>query len=220
VGALVALAAAGCGGSSKVSATSLLPEAQNTLNAATSAHFGLTTQNVPASGTNLRGGNGDLARPDKLQGTFQVEVFGLPATVKAVAISGKFWALLPFQTTYKEVDPKQFGLGDPSVLIDPNKGVSHLLTELQNPKVVGTERINGELLEKITGTVTGPEVDAFLPDSAPSQPVHMTFLINPSSHEVRQAVATGPFVSASVQSSYFLTLTNYNEPVNITPPPT
>ncbi|MBO0730872.1 MAG: LppX_LprAFG lipoprotein, partial [Acidimicrobiaceae bacterium] len=216
VGVLTSIAA-GCGGSSTVKPSTLLPEAQRTLNAATSAHFVLASRNIPASGTNLRGGDGELARPDKLRGTFQVQVFGLPATVRAVAISGKFWALLPFQPSYKMVNPSEFGLGDPSLLISRDKGLSHLLTELQNPKAVGRERINGELVEKIAGTVTGPQIDSFLPDAAPSQPVHLTFAIDPSSHQVRQATATGPFVSKTTQSSYILTLTNYNEAVTITP---
>lgn len=219
MGALLAITA-GCGGSSTVSASTLLPKAQSTLNAATSAHFVLASQNIPASGTNLRGGDGELARPDKLRGTFEVQVFGLPAKVSAVAISGKFWALLPFQSKYQLVKPSEFGLGDPSQLIDPHTGLSRLLTELEHPKVVGRERLSGELVEKISGTVTGPQIDNFLPDAAPSQPVHLTFAIDPSSHQMRQAVATGPFVSKSSQSSYTLTLTNYNEAVTITPPPT
>ncbi len=216
--AILTAGLAACSSGSSVSAPTLLTEAQKTLNAASSARFVLTSQNIPASGENVRGGTGDLARPDQLRGTFQVQAFGLPATVKVIAISGKFWALLPFQTSYKIVDPTQFGLGDPSLLLSPDQGVSKLLTELQNPKAVGQERVNGELLDKVSGTVTGPQIDSFLPDASPSAPVHLTFAIDPSSHQVRQVVAVGPFVSASTQSTYVLTLTNYNEPVSITPP--
>ena len=84
-------------------------------------HFTLTTAGVPqGSDTTIVGGEGDLARPDKLVGTFTVSVGGLQAAVKVAAGNGKFYAQLPFQTTYTPTDPSSFGVANPAQLISPN----------------------------------------------------------------------------------------------------
>jgi hypothetical protein len=116
------------------------------------------------------------------------------------------------------VDPTELGLGDPAKLLDPKSGVSQLLTEMQNPRSEGQERVNGEVLDKIAGTVPGTAVTSFFSDAAPSTPVQLTFGIDPTSHQVRQVSAVGPFASATTASTYLLTLTDYSEHVTITAP--
>ena len=59
-----------------------------------------------------------------------------------------------------------------------------------------------------------------LPDAKPSETVAMVAAINPESHETRQISLTGPFTSKTADSTYVVVLTAYNEPVNITLPPT
>lgn len=212
---------AGCGGNPPpVASAILLSDARQVVNQAKAVHFTLSSQNLPSTGTTLQGGAGDLSRPDQLQGTFQVSLDGLPASVKLIEVGGKFYAELPFTSHYKVTQPAQFGLGDPAQLLDPNAGVSRLLTELANPKVTGERRVNGELLEEIAGTVPGTDVDGFLPDVDSGQPVRLVLDINPTSHQVRQVAATGPFASVSVASTYVVTLTKYGESVAINPPPT
>jgi len=46
-----------------------------------------------------------------------------------------------------------------------------------------------------------------------------TAAINPSNHQLRQITLLGPLTSKSSNSTFSLTLTNYNEPVTITLPP-
>ena len=219
IGLVGATAAAGCGSSAgAIDPQRLLAEARATVNATVAAHFELTSQGIPTTGENLRGGSGDLARPDQLRGSFQVSVSGLPVTIKVVVVAGRFWALLPFQARYQVVDPAQFGLGDPAGLLDPATGVSRLLTQLAAARSVGQERINGELLDQVSGTVPGTDVTGFLPDARPSTPVALTFAVDPTTHQVRRVVAVGPFASAGTTSTYVLTLTAYGEQVSISPP--
>lgn len=219
-GFLAALAA-GCGGSSgsKANPQALLQQAQTTLNATSSAHFALTSQNVSSSGTNLTGGEGDLARPAQLQGSFSVTVDGFGASVKVVAKGGVFAAQLPFQNHYTRVNPSTFGLSDPSALLDPRHGLSNLLTAGTDARYTGQQRYHGELLDEITSTVPGSAVPV-LPDDNPSETVTQVAAINPKNHELREISLTGPFTSKTSDSTYVVVLTAYNEPVNITLPPT
>ena len=212
---------AACGSNPRpLAARTLLADARQVVNRASALHFVLASEDLPSSGTTLQGGQGDLSRPDQLEGTFQVAVDGLPASVKLIEVGGKFYAKLPFASVYKVSSPAAFGLGDPAQLLDPNAGVSRLLTELKDPKVEGERRVSGELLEEISGSVPGTDVNGFLPDVDTSQTVRLLMDVSPTSHQVRRFQATGPFAKKSVASTYIVTLTRYNERVTINPPPT
>jgi hypothetical protein len=220
-GFVVGLAGA-CGGHSsvpKADAPTLLRQAKATIDAAPSVHFLLSSQGVSSGGTDLTGGEGDLARPDQLQGSFTVDVNGFSASVKVVSKGGVFEALLPFQSHYGRTNPASFGLTDPSQLLNPTHGLSNLLTIGSGAAVTGQERIAGELLYEVTSTVPGSAIPV-LPDANPSRPVTLVAAIDPQNHQVRQITLTGPFTSASSISTFVVTLTKYGERVTITLPPT
>jgi lipoprotein LprG len=218
---LVAVLAGACGGghgsAPKANAEVLLQRAKATIDAAQSAHFVLTSQGVSGGGTNITGGEGDLARPDQLQGSFTVSIGGFNANVKVVTKGGVFAAQLPFQSKYARTNPATFGLTNPSRLLDPDHGLSSLLTAGTGAKVTGQERLGGELLYEVTSTVPGSAVPV-LPNDNPSQPVTMVAAINPNNYQLRQITLTGPFTSSN-DSTFVVTLTKYNEPVTITLPP-
>jgi lipoprotein LprG len=218
----LALLAGACNSSSKsstpkVSATQLLEKSKATVDAATSAHFGLTSSNVPHSGTNLLSGQGDLARPNSLRGSFSVAVSGFAANVQVVAVGDVFMAKLPFTSHYLKTNPSNYGLANPAELLDPDKGLSNLLTLAQNPSLGPSQLVAGEHLDTVTYTVPGSEVPV-LPNANPSQPVRITVAINPTSYELRVVTIVGPLINATSDSTYVVTLTNYNEHVNITLP--
>jgi lipoprotein LprG len=218
--ALATIFGGACGGHAappKANAEALLHQAKATVDAAQSAHFVLTSQGAGGGGTNITGGEGDLARPDQLQGTFTVSLHGLSANVKVVSKGGVFVAQLPFQSKYTRTNPTSFGLTDPAQLLNPDHGLSNLLTAGTNAKVTGQERVAGELLYEVTSTVPGSAIPV-LPDDNPAKPVTMVTAINPTNHEVRQIALTGPFTGTS-DSTFAVTLTKYNEPVTITLPP-
>lgn len=215
------LFAGACGSSGGTqSPLALLASARKAVDATPGVHFKLSSRNIPATGTTLTGGEGDLTRPGQLKATFQVSLGGLPANVNLIEVGGKLYAELPFSTGYKPTSPSEFGLGDPAALLNPKTGVSGLLTTLSHPTSAGQTRYNGELLDQVSGTVPGTAVTGFLPDVDTSQPVKLTFGIDPSTHQVRTVQAVGPFASAKVASVYTVVLTKYGESVKITAPTT
>jgi lipoprotein LprG len=217
---LAAVLAGACSSHSspaKVDAETLLQRSKATIDAAQSVHFVITSTGVSGGKTTITGGEGDLARPDQLQGTFTVTIGGLSAPVKVVTKGGVFAAQTPFQTKYTRTTASALGLTDPSQLLNSDHGLSSLLTSGTGAKVTGQERVAGELLYVVTSTVPGDSVPV-LPNANPSQPVTMMAGINPRSYQLRQLALTGPFTS-STNSTYVVTLTNYDEPVSITLPP-
>jgi lipoprotein LprG len=208
-----------CGGSGTASnPQTLLQEAKATLDSTSAVHFTLQSSNVASKGTVIRGGTGDLVRPDQLKGSLEVIVNGFQATVNVVAVGNTVVAQLPFAAGYSKINPSTFGLGNPSGLLDPQSGLSSVLTAGNASKVTGTERIGGELLDDVTTSVPGSAVP-LLPNDKPSEPVSLVAAIDPGSHQLRKITLTGPFVNAASNSTFTVTLTNYGERVQISLPP-
>ena len=214
---LTGVTACGSSSTAHTSAAALLQKAKVTLDSSSSVHFVLTSSNVSLASTNITGGNGDMARPSSLRGTFSIALSGFTASVKVVSVGAVFEAELPFTSHFEKTDPSNFGLKNPAELLDPNKGLSSLLALAQNPRSGPTERVGGELLDTVTFTVPGNDIPV-LPDANPSKPVDLTAGINPSTDQLRSVTLMGPLTSATSNSTFVVTLSNYDEHVTITLP--
>jgi lipoprotein LprG len=211
------LAACG-GGTHKVPAPELLQKAKATADAASAVHFVITGQNVSHKGTNLIGGSGDLVRPDSLSGSFNVTVSDLSASIKVASVGGVFEAELPFSAHYQKADPASLGLTDPAQLLNPQTGLTKLLTLAHDPVLGPDQRVGGELLETVTFDVPGSAVPV-LPDLDPSTPVTLTVAVDPSNYQLRSVTLVGPFTDAKSNTTYVVTLSAYDEHVTVTLPP-
>lgn len=207
-------------GSKQESASDLLAKAKTTLDQAKSVHFLLTSEGAPTTGTALIGGEGDISRPSSFQGTLKVRAAGAAVDLKVVSVNGKVYAQLPFTTSYSVVDPSAFGFGDPGKLLDPNTGVSQLLAKATNAKLGDEKRVNGEVVREVTADIPGDLVQQVLTSKDPSKPVKGTFSIATANDQLRRAVLTGPFFSATDNATFTLDLSKYGEDVSITAPPT
>lgn len=217
---LMALSLTACGsggGGTTVSPMAELLQAKATLDAAQAFHFTLATAGVPqAKGTIITGGQGDLQRPDRLVGSFTVSVGGLQATVKVAAGGGKFYAELPFSSTFQPTNPASFGVANPAQLISPQGGLSSILSATEGATSGGQTRISGEVLDVVSGTVAGSAITV-VPDETPATPVGLKAYIAPRTHELRQITLTGP-IETTTTASFTVTLTNYGEHVNLAIP--
>ena len=215
---LLAAGISACGGGAHRPAPSaLLRSARASLDQTPALRFSLTSVGVSGPGADLVGGAGELARPGSLEGTFQVSTSGIQVGVKVIAIGSRFWAVLPFRSTYSRVDPAQFGLTDPGELLSPTRGLANLLTDMAgNARYEASVRLGGELLYVVSGTVAGSMVPV-LPDADPSRPVHLTVYVDPTTDQVRQVTLAGPFTSSRT-SRYAVRLSGYGTHATISPP--
>ena len=220
---LVALSAAGalggCSGGSEESAPDLLARAKTVLDEASSVHFVLGSENPPESGTALLGGEGDLARPASFEGTLQVQAAGGSLDLEVVSVDGTVYAQLPFTTGFSEVDPGQFGFGDPGALLDPETGISQLLAEAQETELGEERRVDGEVVREVTAQLPGQLVADLLTSQDPEQDVDARFSVATESGELRRAELTGPFFAADEDATFTLDLSDFGADVEITAPP-
>jgi hypothetical protein len=216
----VALPLAGCSGGSDESPAELLRQAKTTLDDTTSVHFSLDTADRPDGATGLLGGEGDLLRPASFQGTLEVLVAGSEVAAEVVSVDGTVYAQLPFTTGFSEVDPADFGIGDPAALLDPQEGISQFLESVEDPQLGEERRVDGEVVREVTGRIPGDLVERLLTSEDPEQPVDATFAITDEGAQLRRAELTGPFFTAQDDATYVVELTAYGAHVEITAPPT
>lgn len=212
---------AGCGSDEpEESAADLLDRAKQTLDDAESAHFVLDSEGAPTTGTVLVGGEGDIARPASFDGTLQVLALGSTLDLAVVSVDGTVYAQLPFTTDFTEIDPAQFGFGDPGDLLDPETGISQLLAEASSAELGEERRVDGEVVREVTAELPGNLVEQVLASEDPSQPVQARFSVAADSGELRRAELTGPFFAAGEDATYILELSDFGADVDITAPAT
>jgi len=212
--------AGACGSSTpNVAPQKLLAEAKAKADGSSGVRFTLTSSGVSLKGQNIIGGKGDLIRPDSLEGSFTVAESGLEVTVKVVSVNGTFEVLLPFASHYQKANPAAFGLTDPAQLLSPTHGLTSLLALARNPRSLGDATVAGQVVEKVAFDVPGQDIPV-LPDADPSVPVSLVVAINPKTFELVQVTLTGPLTSPGSNSTYVLTLSHYDERLQITLPPT
>ena len=213
-------ALAGCSSEPEESAAELLERARTTLDGTDSAHFVLESENAPTTGTALVGGEGDIERPDSFTGALDVTAVGSTVEVQVVSVGGTFYAQLPFAAGFSVVDPAQFGVGDPAGLLDPDTGISQLLTSAQDAELGEERRVDGEVVREVTATLPGDLVEQVLTSEDPSQPVQARMSIATDSGQLRRVELTGPFFTAGEDATYTLALSDFGADVEITAPPT
>jgi hypothetical protein len=219
--ALTVLALTGCSGgeAEEQSAPDLLAHAQHTLDKAQSAHFVLSSEGAPDTGTALVGGEGDIARPASFEGTLQVRALGSTLDLEVVSVDGTVYAQLPFTTGFSVVDPAQFGFGDPGALLDPETGISQLFEAAGSAELGEERRVDGEVVREVSAELPGDLVEQILTSADPSRTVQARFSIATESGELRRAELTGPFFSADDDATFILELSDFGADVEITAPP-
>jgi hypothetical protein len=218
--AVPALTACGGGSDDGASAAELLADAKRTLDETDTLHFVLGSEGAPEVGTELVGGEGDIARPASFEGTLQVLAMGSTLDLAVVSVDGTVYAQLPFTSGYSVVDPAQFGFGDPGALIDPDTGISQLLAEAEKAELGEERRVDGDVVREVTADLAGELVEQILTSEDPSRAVRARFSIAVDSGELLRAELTGPFFSAEDDATYTLELSDFGADVDITAPTT
>jgi len=213
------VSASGCGGSTPIDATALLRQTKSIVDGTKTLHFLLTSSNAQGTGPLISGGEGDAERPAGFAGVLDVSVAGLALSIHVVSFGGTFYVKLPTAGRFSVADPSRYGFGDPAKLLDPDQGLSSLLTVCASPSLGNADRYNGEELDEVSCSLPGTRVAALLTSADPSKPVAATFGVDPLNDQLRRVVLVGPFFSRSVSSTFTLILDSYGENVTVTAPP-
>ncbi len=89
------------------------------------------------------------------------------------------------------IDPGDYGAPDPADLMNPDGGLSSLLTAAQDVEAGKQVRDGKVVLSSFTGTVPGKDVAAVIPSAKESATFDATFTVT-DQDELAKAVLTGP----------------------------
>ncbi|ADG79897.1 Lipoprotein lprA OS=Tsukamurella paurometabola (strain ATCC 8368 / DSM / CCUG 35730 / CIP 100753/ JCM 10117 / KCTC 9821 / NBRC 16120 / NCIMB 702349 / NCTC 13040) OX=521096 GN=Tpau_3312 PE=3 SV=1 [Tsukamurella paurometabola] len=202
--------------SSNIDAAGLVTSASEASKNVTSAHFELaTTGTIPDLPVTTVSGDLQNKPTVAAKGTATVNA-GSTVEAKFVFIDGRMYADL---TGGKYTD---YGRGDSiydvSALFDPAKGIPNILAKLKDPKPAGSETVDGQKTEKITGTVPASDIAAIsgsrVTTEGASTAVGTTVWIQSSGDHQLVKISVIPVKDATLS----LTFSKWGEKVTVTKP--
>jgi lipoprotein LprA len=211
---------ASSGGSSSVpnvDAAATVKQAADVMRKVTGMHVSLTVQGaVPNLAVTKLDGDVSSTPQTVANGTATLTVGKNPVDSKFVFVDGHLYSDLAEAGKFTD-----YGNGasiyDVSTLLDPDRGLAHVLANLQNPKAVGTEQVNGIATTKITGTSSTDDVATLAgsrlsPENAPPTPTTVWIASDGSNHLVKIEIV--PVENGTVT----LTMSEWGKQVTATKP--
>ena len=219
-----ALLLTGCGGSgSKAEAktkspTEVMAHAKKLFDDASSVHLVLSTTSSPPAGANgVLGASGDLTHAPAFEGDVKVVISGLTATVPVTSVDGKVYAKLPLSPGYATINPGEYGAPDPADFVNPDNGLSALLTQIDGLQEGKKSRSGDQILTTYTGTLPGTAVKKIIP-SANAKETYQTAIGIDQRGYATTVTITGSFFSAGGDVTYDVKFSDYDKGVKITAP--
>lgn len=221
---VAAVSVAGCtGGSSDKAATTttqgaqqLLARSAASMRGVTSVQFTLTVAGN-LSAVPVHNASGSLNKAGDAKGNAQITELGQLVQVDFVLVGDTFYLKGPTGKYQKLPASLAESLFDPTAILDPNRGVAHVLASVQNPQPQGAETVNGVSTTKITGKVSSKVASQLVPGI--STDVNATlWLANDDKALPVKAEFAVPTTGGSSGATVDVTLSNYNQPVTVTAP--
>jgi len=195
----------------------LLADAAAATNDITSTHFTLKV-NGQIPGLSVQSAEGDLTAPagkdGAARGQVRMTLLGRLIEGDFVLIDEKIYLKGPTGDFQKLDASLVTGVYDPAAILDPDRGIAHLLESFQDPKTVATEDIDGVSAYKIVGKVAKDVIAALVP-GIESDVDATVWVREDGDHQPVKATAVLP---SEGNPSVDVTLSKLNEPVEITAP--
>ena len=179
--------------------------------------IGLSTPTLPTGVSGLLKADGVATHDPAFKGTIKVAASGVTADAAVVAVGGVVYAKLPFTSKFVKIDPADYGAPDPADLMNPEGGLSSVLTAAEDVKKGDSVRDGKVVLSSYTGTVPGRTVAAIIPSAKASADFDATFTVD-DQDRLSKAVLEGPFYPKADSVIYTITFGDYGSKPTIAAP--
>lgn len=198
-------------GSGEVSPAEVLAFAKQQLDTTSGVRLALSTDDQPDTDAFLGAAEGAITDEPAFAGTAEGTFRGLSQSgIGVISVDGSFYVDLPV-LGWEEFDPTELCAPDPALLLDPQTGVTTLLTAAQQPTAGESVRSgadNDQILTPYTATVPGEAMQGVLPCS-PGESFESTFTID-SDGRMQGAEMTGEFFAGADDLTYTIEITEYD----------
>lgn len=217
---------AACGGGKSTpgggpDSTTILAKTAERLNAVKSVHFNATIDGAAyideARTVQLRSATGDIVVPDQMQTKITIAAGAANVEVSLVALGND-----RYQTDLLtgRWGPAQAGFDySPTVLFDPNQGLSSVVGKLRDVEMLGDETVNGQATYHLRGKVDRATIQPMTSGAIDGDPVTAELWIAKDSSTLLKLVLTEPPLPDKPKpATWTLTLDKYDQPVTIARP--
>lgn len=217
---IAVLVLAGCSGGTSTAdlpaATTLLHNSGAAMRSVTSVHFTITV-NGTLPGVPIQNADGDLNAQGQAKGSAKISEFGQFLQVDFVLVDKNFY-LKGATGGYQRIPAALAGqLFDPSVILDPNRGVANVLSNVRGASTQDKETVNGTECYKITGKVGKDIVTALVPGITADVGSTIWVAADGKNLPVKAEFAV-PGSGGSQGAKVDVTISNVNAPVTVTAP--
>ena len=207
-------------GDGEVSPEEVLAAAMDKLDSTSGVEVELSTDDEPDGGDYLASAEGVLvADPASFDGEVAGRVMGVEAAdIPVISVDGDLWVEIPV-LGWDTVDPGDFCAPDPGQLLDPETGVSPVLTATEDVEAGESElggEDNKETITPFTGTVPGDTIRNILP-CAEGDAFEATYRIDADGF-LTEVELTGEFFPGMDEISYVIEIHEYDVEQEISAP--
>jgi hypothetical protein len=197
-----------------------LESASSRMQSVSAFHFLLTHQNgfsTIGNGLDMTRAEGDFVAPDRFKAAVKASFQTLPVAVNVISIKDQTWITNPLQGGDHYV-PLPNGPQTTEIL-DPNRGLIRAASEMSDPRVTGSEKINGVDALVISGSVDAGSLQAIASDAEPGRRVPAQVWIGASDPLIYRVRLSGPFSDGEPSNIVRqIDLSQFNETIVIEPP--
>lgn len=224
--AFVALLALSCGDGDDGDAGGPLPPGDEVLAKAIAAvdametfHFRLEHENgasrIPLD-LQLLTAEGNVIAPDRMWAKLETRAGTQPVRVEVIGVGDDGWITNPFNRQWQPL-PSGTTIKD---VFDPAQGVKVVANSLQGPQVTAEEEVDGVLSYVLEGTVESAVLEAAAPIAEPGFTIGVKVWVGKEDSLMRRIYLVGPIAADEPQDIVRkLSISEFNQPVTITPPP-
>ncbi len=214
VAAAAVLTSACSGGSGKLPAgADLLKQSSTAMAGVTSVGFSLRTEGQP--GIPVKSADGKLLKSGDAQGNLQISQLGLTVQLDFTLIGNTVY-LKGLTGGIQKVDKSAVTKSyDPSAILDPQRGVSALLTKATGPQTEKKESVNGQAAYRVKATMPKGAAAALIPGLTQDVPGEAWIAVK--DHRLLRVKATVPGASGA-SGTVTVTLSDFNGNFTITAP--
>ncbi len=160
---------------------------------------------------------GDVVRPDRLRADVDAQLRGVKANVKLLSIGNSAKISNPFVPSQWQDLPTGTKLSD---VFDPAAGTTAAVRSVKDPQITGEETIGGKKVWKVEGTLDAASLSALATIAEAGYTVKGTAWIGQDQPDIHRIRLEGPLGKQDAPDVVrVLTLTRFNENIQITPVP-
>ena len=169
-------------------------------------------------GLEVRHAEGVMSRDGRASGTVDLEEAGQLVEFDVIFVRGTVYLkgpTGPFQSVPSELAGTVY---DPTDLLNPSKGLARLLETARKPRTLGRGDVIGTDAFRVSATLDGHVLGPLVPNPVPPT-VQATLWIGSDEPHLLRTETTVP-AGGGRNTDLSLTISDFDAPVDITPPPT